>query len=86
MFFRKISLVLLISLMFIISMSSHAQDNLLENPGFDSSGSYNDQRPAGSVYSFAIAPGWGGWFTMSPSTQNWMNIEPIAYPLSLIHI
>lgn len=82
MLYRKISLVLLITFMLAISMSSHAQDNLLQNPGFNDSGAYasNDQRPAGSSYSFAIAVGWNGWFTNSPSTQGWMNIEPIAYP------
>lgn len=76
----SIALILLMSLW--ITMSSHAQDNtnLLQNPGFNQSSSYVDQRPAGSAYDFAIAPGWNGWQTRSPSTESWMNIEPIAFP------
>lgn len=80
--YQKLSLVLLITVLLSITMSSHAQDNLLQNPGFNDSAGYakNDQRPAGSTYSFALAPSWGGWFTKSPSTASWMNIDPIAYP------
>lgn len=82
MSYQKISLILLINLILSITMSSYAQDNLLQNPGFNDSAAYakNDQRPSGSVYSFAIAPNWGGWFTKAPSTASWMNIDPIAYP------
>ena len=66
--YRKLSLVLLITLILSITMSSHAQTNLLQNPGFNDSPGYakNDLRPQGSAYSFAIAPGWGGGFTKSP--------------------
>lgn len=80
--YRKISLLLLITVLLSLSMSSQAQDNLLQNPGFNNSAGYakNDLRPQGSPYSFSIAPGWGGGFTKSPSTQSWMNIDPIAYP------
>lgn len=73
--------IALISLMALwMTITVTAQDNLLQNPGFNGSGTYVDQRPGGSEYSFAIASGWSGWQTRSPSTESWMNIEPIAFP------
>ncbi|MEL6406417.1 MAG: LysM peptidoglycan-binding domain-containing protein [Chloroflexota bacterium] len=60
--------------------TSYAQTNLLQNGGFEGPGSYVDQRPAGVEESFAIAGGWNGWQTDTPSTEPWMNIPPIAFP------
>lgn len=77
---RKLTIVLSLMMALWLTISASAQDNLLQNPGFNQSGSYVDQRPSGSAYDFAIAPGWSGWQTLSPSTQSWMNIEPIAFP------
>lgn len=54
-----------------------AQGNLLQNPGFDNSGSY---RASGGTENFNFAPGWNGWWTNSPSTTEWMNIKPDGYP------
>lgn len=51
-----------------------AQQNLLENPGFE--GSY----VSAGRFDFTFAPGWSGWYTNSPSTESWMNVDPIAYP------
>ena len=74
----------LIALLFAFALLSqapaYAQDNLLQNGGFNGSGQYVDRRPADSDQPFAIAPGWGGWQTVSPSTESWMNIRPIAFP------
>lgn len=77
---RKLTVVLIILMALWMTVSVNAQDNLLQNPGFNQSGSYVDQRPSGSAYPFAIAPGWNGWQTLSPSTESWMNIEPIGFP------
>lgn len=76
---RKLTIVLIILMALWMTVSVNAQDNLLQNPGFNQSGSYVDQSPNPS-YSFAIAPGWNGWQTLSPSTESWMNINPIAFP------
>ncbi len=51
-------------------------DNLLTNGSFDEPGQY---QPAGRG-DFTFAPGWSGWYTNSPSTESWMNLDPIAYP------
>lgn len=77
---RKFTIMLLILTALWITITSNAQENLLQNPGFNGSGNYVDQRPAGGTQPFAIAPGWSGWQTTSPSTQSWMNLEPIAFP------
>lgn len=77
---RKLTIMLILFVALWITITTTAQDNLLQNPGFNQSGNYVDQRPSGSAYSFAIAPGWNGWQTLSPSTESWMNIEPIAFP------
>ena len=79
---RNIIFLLLVSLLLVVGiMPTAAQSsNLLENPGFNSPGTYRDHRPAGSTYPFAFATGWGGWQTLSPRTASWMNIEPIAFP------
>ncbi|MEM9952844.1 MAG: LysM peptidoglycan-binding domain-containing protein [Chloroflexota bacterium] len=77
---RKLTIVLIALSALWMSITSNAQDNLLQNGGFNNSGNYVDQRPAGSEQSFAIAPGWNGWQTNSPSTQSWQNIGPIAFP------
>lgn len=57
-------------------MPGSAQENLLVDPGFD--GQY---RPSGrSDYNFP--PPWQGWWTNSPSTESWMNVDPLAFPHS----
>lgn len=84
MLFNRITIslfvVLVLAIAFVPGHPATAQDNLLENPGFNGPGQYHDERPAGSAYSFAFAPGWHGWQTLSPRTESWMNIEPIAFP------
>ena len=75
--------MLLIGLM-IISVTAllapaQAQDNLLQNPGFENPGAYSAAQQYGRP-DFNFAPGWGGWYTNSPSTTEWMNINPIAFP------
>jgi LysM repeat protein len=81
---RNIITLLLVTLLLIVAITPTAAqtttNNLLENPDFNGAGNYRDQRPAGSTYPFAFAPGWGGWQTLSPRTASWMNIEPIAFP------
>ncbi len=78
---RHLTLILLLLTGLLFgSLSARAQENLLTNPGFENAGQYVDQRPAGSSYALAMAPGWQGWFTKQPSTADWMNIDPIAYP------
>jgi LysM repeat protein len=80
---RNIFYLLLVTLLLITITPATAQtttNNLLENPDFNGAGNYRDQRPNGSTYPFAFAPGWGGWQTLSPRTASWMNIEPIAFP------
>ncbi|GAB5494436.1 MAG: hypothetical protein Phog2KO_46510 [Phototrophicaceae bacterium] len=77
---RNLTIALISFMALWMTITTSAQDNLLQNPGFNTAGNYVDQRPSGSAYAFAIAPGWNGWQTLSPSTESWMNIEPIAYP------
>lgn len=77
---RNLTIMLMSIMALWMTITTTAQENLLQNPGFNQSGNYVDQRPSGSEYPFAIAPGWNGWQTLSPSTESWMNIEPIAFP------
>jgi len=63
-----------------LALSAHpsqAQVNLLSNPGFEDAGSYRAQQGRAD---FNFAPGWGGWYTNSPSAYDWQNVDPIAFP------
>lgn len=46
-----------------------AQTNLLQNGTFD-----------GTYHGMGTAPNWEGWYTNSPQTQGWMNVNPNFYP------
>ena len=54
-----------------------AQENLLQNPGFESD--YSGRMGRGD---FNFAAGWDGWFTDAPHTEAWMNVPPTGYPHS----
>ncbi|MGJ3239440.1 MAG: LysM peptidoglycan-binding domain-containing protein [Anaerolineae bacterium] len=73
---RNLTIVLILMMALWMTSTSTAQDNLLQNPGFNQSGNY---RPSGSQQ-LAVASGWNGWRTLTPSTASWMNIEPIGFP------
>lgn len=75
---RKLTVMLMMLSVLWISITAHAQDNLLQNPGFNNSGSYNANTTSRS--DFNIAPNWSGWQTNSPSTESWMNVDPIGFP------
>jgi hypothetical protein len=77
-FFLGAMMVLFISILPI--PNTQAQDNLLQNPGFENT----DQGYAQAYgrFDFTIARGWNGWYTQSPKIYDWMNIEPNAFPHS----
>lgn len=52
-----------------------AQQNLLQNPGFESD--YSGRMGRGD---FNFPVGWHGWYTDSPHTEYWMNVPPTGYP------
>lgn len=54
-----------------------AQQNLLQNPGFESD--YSGRMGRGD---FNFPAGWDGWWTDAPSTEAWMNVPPTGYPHS----
>ncbi len=69
----RLVLVLLVTLAFS-SSDVQAQENLFSDPGFE--GTYTGRsRP-----DFNIPRAWDAWFTESPRTESWMNIEPLAFP------
>lgn len=80
---RHIGIILLLLLVLhVLTITNDAQTddtNLLENPGFNDPGQY---RPATDFprFDFNFASGWQGWYTNEPSTEPWMNINPVAYP------
>lgn len=77
---RIFEMVLLLGLLALAPMAStHAQENLLQNPGFNDSGSYRASRQF-QRGDFNFAEGWDGWQTNSPSNESWQNIDPIAFP------
>lgn len=69
--------LLLVALMPQPGLLAQDGDNLLENGSFDGPGSY---RPVNFKSDFTFAAGWSGWYTNNPSTESWMNLDPIAYP------
>ncbi|MCA9914964.1 MAG: LysM peptidoglycan-binding domain-containing protein [Anaerolineae bacterium] len=77
-FFISVGLMFLflVALMPQPALLAQDGDNLLQNGSFDGPGSY---RPSGRG-DFTFAQGWSGWYTNSPSTESWMNLDPIAYP------
>lgn len=61
--------------------AAQAQDNLLQNGGFENGGPFGNYQTFGRA-DFAIARPWVGWYTNSPRTESWMNEDPIAFPHS----
>lgn len=52
-----------------------AQQNLLQNPGFESD--YSGRTGRGD---FNFPSGWDAWWSNAPHTEAWMNVPPNAYP------
>lgn len=71
---RFLRTLLILTMLLVFLAPAAAQENLLQNPGFE--GNYV---PFGRG-DFTFAPSWSGWFTNSPKTEVWMNENPIAYP------
>jgi LysM repeat protein len=63
-----------LALLILSAISVSAQSNLLRDPGFE--GTYTG-RGRGD---FNFPEAWGGWWTDSPRTQEWMNVAPNAFP------
>ncbi|GAB1422292.1 hypothetical protein MASR2M15_25170 [Anaerolineales bacterium] len=72
----KLRLTLIVALLcsLFLGIQTQAQQNLLNDPGFE--GQYTG-RGRGD---FNIPSAWGGWWTDTPKTEAWMNVEPIAFP------
>lgn len=76
---RQVLTLTLLLLLSISARQTRAQDNLLQNGGFNQSAGYraSAQFPRSD---FNFAPGWEGWQTNSPRTTVWQNENPIAFP------
>jgi len=69
------SIFIIITFCLLSLLPIQAQQNLLQNPGFE--GDYAGQQGRGD---FTFPAGWEGWFTESPRTEYWMNVIPTGYP------
>lgn len=68
--------VLIIMTLCLLSMLPvQAQQNLLQNPGFEDD--YSGRMGRGD---FTFPAFWEAWFTESPRTEAWMNVPPTGYP------
>ncbi len=72
---RHILITLTLCLLSILPVQ--AQQNLLQNPGFESN--YSGRMGRGD---FTFPAGWDGWWTDAPRTEAWMNVAPNAFPHS----
>jgi LysM repeat protein len=78
----------LVALMVLISVSvtgvSGQGQNLLQDPSFETPGNGNvilDSRTtAEDATVFSVPAAWGGWITLQPRAQSWMNRVPDGYP------
>ncbi|XWX03473.1 LysM peptidoglycan-binding domain-containing protein [Aggregatilineales bacterium SYSU G02658] len=75
-----IALALLLSIAF--APLTHAQQNLLFNPGFEQFGEFGRYAASLGDPDFNFAEGWAGWRSLTPRTESWQNINPLAYPHS----
>lgn len=71
------SVFILMTFCLLSILPVQAQQNLLQNPGFEMD--YGGRMGRGD---FTFAAGWDGWFTESPRTDYWMNVPPNAFPHS----
>jgi LysM repeat protein len=71
------SLLITLTFCLLSFLPIQAQENLLQNPGFETD--YSGRMGRGD---FNFAAGWDGWFTTAPSTEAWMNVPPTGYPHS----
>jgi LysM repeat protein len=69
------SVLITITLCLLSFLPVQAQQNLLQNPGFESG--YSGRMGHGD---FNFPSGWDGWFTDAPHTEAWMNVPPTGYP------
>ncbi|GAB4333074.1 MAG: hypothetical protein Kow00117_17200 [Phototrophicales bacterium] len=74
-------LVLISTLICVFVSPAFAQDNLLQNPSFDSEVyipiSFD---PLDTNVYMAVPLGWGGGVIQSPRTESWMNVHPTGLP------
>ncbi len=75
-----LALVLLLST--VLVPLTHAQQNLLVNPGFEQFGEFGRYTASLGDPDFNFAEGWAGWRALTPRTESWQNINPLAYPHS----
>ena len=68
-------IIIMITLCLLSLLPVQAQQNLLQNPGFEDD--YSGRMGRGD---FTFPAGWEGWFTESPRTDYWMNVPPTGYP------
>lgn len=77
---------LLIALALLLSIAlaplTYAQQNLLFNPGFEQFGEFGRYAASLGDPDFNFAEGWAGWRSLTPRTESWQNINPLAYPHS----
>jgi LysM repeat protein len=69
------SVFILMTFCLLSLLPVQAQQNLLQNPGFETD--YGGRMGRGD---FTFPAGWDGWFTESPKTEYWMNVPPTGYP------
>lgn len=70
---RSILITMTLSLLSLLPVQ--AQQNLLQNPGFESG--YSGRMGRGD---FNFPDAWDGWFTDAPHNEAWMNVPPTGYP------
>jgi len=72
---RRIAIALFLMSLLLITQVVGAQDgNLLRDGGME--GSYTQRGRA----DFNIPADWSVWYAQSPHTEDWMNLQPVAFP------
>jgi hypothetical protein len=80
-FLGGIAALIVISL--TVNGQANAQNNLLQNPGFETGGDYNRvvTDPIDNSTNFDVPPNWGGWAIVNqPGEPEWKNRVPTGFP------
>lgn len=79
---QRTKLLIFIALLFILSQTTQAQNNLILNPGFETETGWLNYAidPADENTRFDVPASWNGWLALTPRTADWMNVYPNVRP------
>ncbi|MFW5690948.1 MAG: hypothetical protein ACOCXZ_00490, partial [Chloroflexota bacterium] len=71
-----VTLLLISSVIFTASITAQTDDNLLTDPGFESTSMKTVATSQGEGITFSVNVDWDGWYSETPRNEDWQNRTP----------